>query len=157
MRRRWKVLIGTGVALLVLASILLVTQLGATSYTSLQTALRAHGASVQDDGQGSEPFLTGTDHRLIVNGVGIDVFEYPTTFGASLDGSHISSDGATISVHNGPFGSVTTVDFVAPPHWFRAGRVIVLYVGQSTALLNLLQAVLGPQFAGSRPGQLETR
>jgi hypothetical protein len=79
MRRRWKVLIGTAVALLVLASILLVSQLRTTSYTSLQTALRTLGAIVRDDGPGSQPFLGGTDHRLIVNDVGIDVFEYRTT------------------------------------------------------------------------------
>ena len=148
MRTRQKVVLGVAVVLVVLGAVLLVmTQVGATSYASLQHALRAYGASVHDDGRGSEPFLGGTDHRLTVNGTDIDVFEYRTTLGASLDVSHISSDGSTIASGFGPFGSAVVVDFIAPPHWFHSGRVIVLYVGQSSALRHLLQAVLGPQVA----------
>ena len=140
---------GAVAVVVVLAGILLlVTQPTATSYTSLQHALRVHGASVHDEGLGSQPFLGGTDHRLIVNGADVDIFEYRTTLGASLDASHISSDGSTIRGGFGPFGSAVTVDFIAPPHWFHDGRVIALYAGRNAALLNLLQAVLGPQLAG---------
>ena len=40
------------------------------------------------------------------------------------------------------------VTWVAPPHFYRQGRVIVLYVGSNPNILSLLTAVLGPQFAG---------
>jgi hypothetical protein len=40
------------------------------------------------------------------------------------------------------------VEWVAPSHFFRAGRVIVLYVGTDPAVLEALAALLGPQFAG---------
>jgi hypothetical protein len=150
MRARQKILVGAAGALVILAvTLLVVTLLTATSYASLQQALRAHGASVHDDGQGSEPFLGGTDHRLSVNSSDVDVFEYRTTLGASLDASRISSDGSTIRGGFGPFGSAVVVDFTAAPHWFHDGRIIVLYVGQNAALLTLFQDVLGPQFAGT--------
>jgi hypothetical protein len=40
------------------------------------------------------------------------------------------------------------VDWGAPPHHFRRGRVIVSYIGDDRAIIGLLTAVLGPQFAG---------
>jgi hypothetical protein len=116
---------------------------------NLQHVLHVHSASVHREWLGSQPFLGGADHRLIVNGTDVDVFEYRTTFGAGLDAAHISSDGSTITGGFGPFGNTVTVDFIAPPHWFHAGRVIVLYVGLDASLLKLFQDVLGPQFAGT--------
>jgi hypothetical protein len=143
-----KLLLGAGLALLLIAGIVLATQLGATSYADLRDALGAHGASVREDGVGSDPFLGGVDHRLTVNGAGVDVFEYRTTLGASLDAAGISSDGSTISHRFGPFGSAAVIDYVAPPHWFRSGRVLVRYVGRDESIQALLRGVLGDQFAG---------
>jgi hypothetical protein len=37
---------------------------------------------------------------------------------------------------------------VATPHFYKAGRLIVLYVGDSTGVTNVLEAELGQQFAG---------
>jgi hypothetical protein len=145
-----KALIAAGVAVVVLIAVALITQMSAMSYSSLMDALRAHGASVVENGRGSQPFLNGTDYRLTVNGAGIDVFEYRTALGASLDAARISSDGSTIGGGFGPFiHSTTTVDFIEPPHWFHAGRVLVLYVGRQSDVLNPLQAVLGTPFAGT--------
>lgn len=125
------------------------TSRGDLTYSSLVERLRAQGATVHEDGRGSQPFLTGTDRHLTVDGADVDVFEYPTPAGASLDSTRISSDGSTISSGLGPFGGgATAVDFIAPPHWYHAGRVIVLYVGQDWNLLALLHAILGTQFAG---------
>ena len=33
-------------------------------------------------------------------------------------------------------------------HFFKAGRVLVLYVGDDKIVLNLLKGILGEQFAG---------
>ena len=43
---------------------------------------------------------------------------------------------------------VIHVDWIAPPHFYHTGRVIVLYVGSNADLIRLLEATLGPQFAG---------
>jgi hypothetical protein len=146
-----KALLAAGAVVAVLMVIALVTQLAAMSYDGLIAALRAHGATVQENGPGSQPFLNGMDHRLMVNGAGIDVFEYRTTLGASLDAARISSDGSTIGGGFGPFGSsAAAVDFIGPPHWFHAGRVLVLYVGQESIVLSLLRTVLGAPFAGGQ-------
>jgi hypothetical protein len=149
MTTRRKVLVGITLALVVGACIVFVMQLTALSYTGVRDALRAHGESVQEGGLDPQSDLGGADHRLNVNGAGIDVFEYRTTLGASLDASRISSDGSTISRGFGPFGGGTArINYVAPPHWFHAGRVLVRYVGRDDSMLTLLRTMLGAQFAG---------
>jgi len=40
--------------------------------------------------------------------------------------------------------------WVAPPHFYKAGRIIVLYVGENAAVTEALDTVLGPQFAGKQ-------
>ncbi|MBF6592255.1 MAG: hypothetical protein IVW57_17220 [Ktedonobacterales bacterium] len=149
MTQRKKILIGVGVALLLALALGFTTQASAMSYGGAADALRAAGATVQDNGTGTSAFLRGADHRLTVNGESVDVFEYATTFSAGLDAGRIGADGTTISGGFGPFGGqAAIVDFIAPPHWFAQGRVIVLYVGRSTTLVALLTKVFGAQFAG---------
>lgn len=144
-----KLVVGVALAIALVTVVALVDQLGGMSYSVLRDDLRSRGAKVQEQGLGLGPFLNGTDHRLKVNGAGVDVFEYRTTAGASLDAARISTDGSTINAGLGPLGgSAAAVDFIAPPHWFHSGRVIVLYVGRDTGMLALLRATLGAPFAG---------
>lgn len=146
---RRRVIVAAGISPLVIVSIVLYTQLTAMSYAGLKSMLRTQGATVQDDGIGSQPFLAGMDYRMKVNGAGVDVFEYRTTLESTYDASRISADGSTFRAGFGPFGGTAAiVDYIAPPHWFRTGRVVVLYVGNESSVLTLLQQVLGPQFAG---------
>ena len=50
----------------------------------------------------------------------------------------------------GPDGNprTTMVTWIAPPHFFRADRLIVLYIGDDPTVVDLLTALLGPPFAG---------
>jgi hypothetical protein len=141
-----------GIVLLVLAGLAAYTQLTALTYGGLKDLLRAQGATIQDEGI-SQPlpdrFLTGTGHRLRINGMDLGAFEYQTTLAATYDASRISADGTTLRpsfLPNG--GPAASIDFIAPPHWFHKGHVIVLYVGRQGDLVALLRQALGPQFAG---------
>lgn len=152
---RW-VAVGVVVAVVVvLLGPLIASQVSALSYAGVRTALQARGASVQDQGpSGPDAFLVGTDHELLVNGARVGVYEYPTAFQANLDAASISSDGTTFSRDLGPFGhTAITVDYIAPPHWFHAGRVIVFYDGCDAHLVGLLTQVVGPPFAGANNWQ----
>jgi hypothetical protein len=40
------------------------------------------------------------------------------------------------------------VSWMDTPHFYKTGKIIVLYVGSDTTVLELLEGVLGPQFAG---------
>ena len=59
---------------------------------------------------------------------------------ANAEADLVSPDGS--SVGN------TMVSWVATPHFYRSGKIIVLYVGENQALTSTLQEVLGSQFAG---------
>jgi hypothetical protein len=126
------------------------SQATAFSYADLKDALRARGATVQETGTiASTVTFQGAGHGLTMNGAQVEVYEYGTTIAAQLDAARVSSDGATFRHGFGPFGGqAVTVDWIAPPHHYRRGRVIVTYIGQDAGILQLLTAVLGPQFAG---------
>jgi hypothetical protein len=123
----------------------------AFSYADLLAALHSRGASVQE--RGAAPWsdtFQGTDHLLSVNGVAVEAYEYGTMSAAQADAERVSSNGSAFRIDSGPSaGTVMAVDyFDGPPHDFRRGRVIVSYVGDHRAMIVLLAAVLGPQFAG---------
>jgi hypothetical protein len=41
------------------------------------------------------------------------------------------------------------VEWVSPPHCFRAGRIMAVYLGSSPRALAWLQGLFGEQFAGA--------
>jgi hypothetical protein len=43
------------------------------------------------------------------------------------------------------------VEWVAPPHFYSGGKLLVLYVGDKQRTLEALDLLLGPQFAGGLP------
>jgi len=115
---------------------------------SLIDALRGKNVTV-DIGQSAtvQPFLnpqSGTAVRLsggpLTTAADLQLFEYASASAASADAHQIRADGS---------GTATAiVDWVAPPHFYVKGRVLVIYVGSDPAMLSLLQSLLGPQFAG---------
>lgn len=109
-------------------------------YVSLIDQLRAHDATVTPTGEISQPFFSVKGQAITVNGEQVQVYEYPTADAANAESARISPDGGTVGN--------THIDWVASPHFYKAGKVIVLYVGSSDAALQPLTTVLGPQFAG---------
>jgi hypothetical protein len=115
---------------------------------SLIDALRSKNVTVDISGGVSQPFLhpqSGTIIRLsggaLAAPADLQLFEYGSASAASADAHQIRADGS---------GNATAiVDWVAPPHIFLKGRVLVIYVGRDAAVVSLLSGLLGPQFAGS--------
>jgi hypothetical protein len=70
----------------------------------------------------------------------VQVFEYPDRAKAEKDAARVSADGMTIGT--------AKPHWLAPPHFFRRGKLIVLYVGNDEQVLRALQERLGPAFAG---------
>ena len=40
------------------------------------------------------------------------------------------------------------ITWIDTPHFYKAGKIIVLYIGSDATVLDLLKGALGPQFAG---------
>ncbi len=102
--------------------------------------LRATGANIQPAGDITQPFFSVKGLVITVNGSNVQVFEYADANAADAEAALVSSDGSSIGT--------TMASWVAPPHFYEAEKLIVLYVGESEAIIDILESVLGPQFAG---------
>jgi len=106
-------------------------------------ALRQQGASVtpgQTFPRESNPFFEVSAQAVQVNTGTVSVFEYGDAAAARRDAAKVSPDGSTIGT--------TSILWIGPPHFYRDGRLMVIYAGDALAVLQPLEAVLGAQFAG---------
>ena len=106
----------------------------------LIAALQAAGATVEMGEPISQPFFSVEGNIVKVNGADVQVFEYESTEEMELESSQIAPDGSS--------NATTMITWVDTPHFYKTGRIIVLYIGSDETILNLLEQVLGPQFAG---------
>ena len=107
---------------------------------TLISALEGSGATVELREPVSQVFFSAEGNMLKVNGADVQVFEYESAEEMENQASQVSPDGGSIGT-----SMVTWVDV---PHFYKANRIIVLYLGNDAAMLDLLDNVLGPQFAG---------
>ena len=107
---------------------------------SLIDALRTDGAKVELGDTVEQAFFTVTGQILKVNGKDVQVFEYESPEKMEADAAQVAPDGGSIGT--------SMVTWVEPPHFFKSGRVLVLYVGEVKAVIDLLKGALGEQFAG---------
>lgn len=114
----------------------------ATELRRLVKKLRSQGARVKLTGERVEqPFFSVPARILNINGVGVQVFQYSSVSAAHKEALLVSSDGMTVGT--------SKPSWMAPPHFFRNGRLIVLYLGTDPTILKTLHGALGKQFAGA--------
>ncbi len=117
-----------------------------TDYVSLIDNLRQTGATVEPAGEVAQPFFSVNGRVIVVNGGDVQVFEYADAAAAEAERALVSPDGSSVGT--------SMIGWVASPRFYRAEKLIVLYVGDSEAVTDVLESVLGQQFAG-RSGVLE--
>lgn len=109
-------------------------------YVSFIDNLRATGDLVEPAGEISQPFFSVKGFVVKVNGEEVQAFEYLNATVADSEAELVSPDGAS--------AGTSIITWVATPHFYKEERLIVLYVGDNEALINILETILGPQFAG---------
>jgi hypothetical protein len=109
-------------------------------YVSLIDSLRAAGAAVEPAGEISQPFFQVKGRMITVDGGDVQVFEYAKAGDAETEAEQVSPDGKWIGKNH--------VNWVATPHFYKKGKLIVVYVGDESAVTKTMEAVLGTQFAG---------
>lgn len=102
--------------------------------------LSSSGVAVRGGGSVSQPFFSVPGSILKIRKEQIQVIEYRTVKSAAIEAEKISADGSRIGA--------SMINWVAPPHFFKSGRLIVLYVGGDLGVIKLLENALGGQFAG---------
>jgi hypothetical protein len=123
---------------------------------ALITTLRNHGVAVAQVGAVQQPFLHAPGTRLCLSGeqinpaMQVQVYAYNDAQTAAMDARQISRDGSNV-VQRLPNGNtaMTSSNWIAPPHFFKRDRGLVLYLGSNQAMLDLLSGALGPQIAGA--------
>lgn len=112
-----------------------------TDVARLIQDLRAHGAAVTLSKERiSQPFFSVQGRVIHVNRQAVWVFSYANAAAFERDAAKISSDGMTVG-HSKP-------SWMGTPHFYRQRRLIVLYLGDNSLVLDALTSVLGQQFAG---------
>lgn len=89
---------------------------------------------------------------VTVNGSNIQVWEYEDAAAADTEAALISPDGSSIKIpinNDEQIFKICSYAWIAPPHFYKASNLIVLYVGDNQAVIDALETILGPQFAGS--------
>ena len=107
---------------------------------SLVTALQVSGVTVETGESVTQPFFSPEGSIIKVNGADVQVFEYESAEAMENEASQVAPDGGSIGT--------SMVSWMDTPHFYQAGRIIVLYVGSDETILDLLEKVVGPQFAG---------
>ena len=112
---------------------------GQSEADELYEALRAAGASVEVGGPMSQEFFSVPGQVLTINGTGVQLFEYAGPEEAQRDAAQVAPDGGSVGT--------TMIMWIAPPHFYALGALIVLYVGDDAAITLLLEGALGAPFA----------
>ena len=110
------------------------------SYDGLLAALRGTGSKVDSVGPISQPFFVPEGQVISVDGSEVQVFEFAIEQDAQSAADTISADGSSIGT--------SMISWVEAPHFYKSGKIIVLYVGEEDAVVDALEVVLGSQFAG---------
>ena len=103
-------------------------------------ALRAEGVEAEKGDSVEQAFFSVAGSFVNFDGESVQVFEYGSAETMESDAVLVDADGGSIGT--------SMVMWVATPHFYKKGRILVLYVGDNTETLSVLESVLGPQFAG---------
>lgn len=111
-----------------------------TDYARVIDQLRAAGVEAEAGDEVDQPFLAVKGRMIRVQGGDVQVFQYPDAAATDAQAALISPDGATVGT--------AKLQWVGPPHFYKQGQLIVLYVGDDAHVLQALESVLGRPFAG---------
>jgi len=113
-----------------------------TDYASLIAAIESRGILVQyKEDLSAESSIFSVPIKVIsIGGADIQVFEFKDKSEAGTSSLTVSEDGTEIGT--------SIIRWMDTPHFYTKGNLIVLYVGQNPEITNLLESLLGNQFAG---------
>lgn len=116
------------------------TQPAHAGANALIGALRTSGLEPRQVDRIKSTFFMVPATVYAIRGGELQVYEYPTEERAAREAAQVSADGSSIGT--------SKALWIAPPHFFRAGALLVLYLGSDGQVLEILRAQLGPPFAG---------
>ncbi len=121
-----------------------------TPAVSLVDNLRAAGVTVDPAGTASSDFFAPQGQLLTVNGERVETFAFASAEEADAAADGVSASGSSISRVDSEtgMGVASSILWDKPPHFYKAGKLIALYVGCDSDVINVLKETIGPRFAG---------
>ena len=101
------------------------------------------GSAVAQGKSVSQPFFSVAGEETIVDGETVQVFTYASPEAAKADADLVSPQG-------NPIGA-SMVSWVSTPHFYLKDSLLVIYVGMNVGVIERLETVMGPEFAGVDP------
>ena len=112
----------------------------AEGQAGLMNDLQSAGMDVEMGDTVEQPFFAVNGRIIKVNDADVQVFEYQSAETMEADAVQVSADGGSIGT--------SMISWMATPHFFKSGSVLVLYVGDDITILEALKNIIGEQFAG---------
>jgi hypothetical protein len=109
------------------------------SAASLVRDLRAGGFEIRLVDTVQQPFFRPKAEVYRINGDDLQLYEYSDANSAEAEAARVS--------HNGAIGGSMPL-WIAPPHFYRKGSLIAIYLGSNPRVMQALTRARGPQFAG---------
>ncbi len=120
----------------------------ATDTESLSTSLSSAGLKVSAPsalGKIDAGLFSASGSKLVASSEELLAYEFATEDDAQAAASTVSPDGMGI-------GS-KYINWTKTPHYFRSGRLIVIYDGKQSLIVDTLTKAMGPMFAGDASRQ----
>lgn len=117
-----------------------VVDLKAESCKEFIERLEKAGTKIKAITKGSNTFLKGEATAININEEFINVYEYKNSNQMEADLKTISGDGSIVGN--------AIIEWLYTPHIYKSGDIIVLYVGENSEIKDIIQKLVGNQFAG---------
>lgn len=94
-----------------------------------------------------QDFLPTKRKRMVIGEESIDIYVYSNNKKMENDAKNIDSGGCEYT-SPGIFSKSINVSWVSYPHFYKKGKIIVLYVGTNEKIISDLKDIFGEEFAG---------
>jgi ketosteroid isomerase-like protein len=108
----------------------------------LASQLQTAGLKVERKGSVRQPFFAVPAKVLAIGADEIEVFEFARAQDAEKAAATVSADGGTIGT--------SAMHWMAPPHFHRRGRTILIHLGSTAEVQSAIEGMAGAAFAGRR-------
>ncbi|WBW98341.1 hypothetical protein [Oceanirhabdus sp. W0125-5] len=95
-----------------------------------------------------QEFLPTTRKRMIIGEEAVDIYLYGNNKKMENDAKNIDSGGCEYTSKGDILNSVK-VSWISEPHFYKKGKIIVLYVGTNEKIISDLKEIFGEEFAGT--------